>query len=108
MKRIRTGDTVVITTGKSKNHIGKVLKVLDNTVVVEGGNLIKKHLRPNPQINQQGGIVTREAPIDVSNVALYNPISKKADKIGFKFIEKDGKKYKVRYFKSNNEIIDIV
>jgi large subunit ribosomal protein L24 len=108
MNRIRSGDTVVITTGKSKGHVGKVIKVLDKTILVEGGNLNKKHVKPNPQLNQQGGIITREAPIDVSNVAMYNPVSKKADKIGFKFIEKDGKKYKVRYFKSNDEVIDRV
>ncbi|KTD19183.1 50S ribosomal protein L24 [Legionella lansingensis] len=108
MNRIRSGDTVIVTVGKSKGHVGKVMKVLGNTVVVEGGNLIKKHLRPNPQLNQQGGIITREAPIHVSNVAMYNPVSKKADKVGFKFLEKDGKTHKVRYFKSNDEVIELV
>lgn len=108
MKRIRSGDTVIITVGKSKGHVGKILKVLGNKVVVEGGNLVKKHLKPNPQLNQPGQIVSREAPIDLSNVAMYNPMSKKADKIGFKYLEKDGKKHKVRYFKSNNEVIDLI
>ncbi|ASQ47212.1 50S ribosomal protein L24 [Legionella clemsonensis] len=108
MKRIRSGDTVIIIAGKSKGHVGKVTKVFDNSVVVEGGNMIKKHVKPNPQLNQQGGIVSREAPVHVSNVAMYNPVSKKADKIGFKYLEKDGNKHKVRYFKSNNEIIDLV
>ncbi len=106
MNRIRSGDTVLITTGKSKGHIGKVKKVLGSKVVVDGGNLIKKHVKPNPQLNQAGGIISREAPVDVSNVAMYNPVSKKADKIGFKFLEKDGKSHKVRYFKSNDEVID--
>jgi large subunit ribosomal protein L24 len=108
MKRIKSGDTVVVTTGKSKGHIGKVIRVLNRKLVVEGANLIKKHEKPNPQIQKTGGIVTREAPLDCSNVALYNQVSKKADKVGFRYIEKDGKKLKVRYFKSNNEVIDLV
>ncbi|WED42625.1 50S ribosomal protein L24 [Legionella cardiaca] len=108
MKRIRSGDTVIITTGKSKGHIGKVLKVFAESLVVEGGNMIKKHMKPNPQLNQPGGIVSREAPLHVSNVAIYNPVSKKADKVGFKYLEKDGRKHKVRYFKSNDEVIDLV
>ncbi|CEK09454.1 50S ribosomal protein L24 [Legionella hackeliae] len=108
MKRIRSGDTVIIIAGKSKGHVGKVTKVYADGVVVEGGNMIKKHVKPNPQLNQQGGIISREAPVHVSNVAMYNPVSKKADKVGFKYLEKDGNKYKVRYFKSNNEIIDLV
>ena len=108
MKRIRTGDTVVVIAGKSKGHVGKILRVLGEKLVVEGANLIKKHVKPNPQINQQGGIVTREAALDISNVAMYNPISKKADKVGFKFIEKDGISQKVRYFKSNDELIYVL
>lgn len=108
MKRIKSGDTVIVITGKSKGHVGKVMRVFGDNVVVEGANLIKKHVKPNPQLRQQGGIVTREAALDASNVAIYNPASKKADKVGFKYLEKDGKKYKVRYFKSNNEIIDLV
>ncbi|MDI9819607.1 MULTISPECIES: 50S ribosomal protein L24 [unclassified Legionella] len=108
MKRIRSGDTVIVIAGKSKGHVGQVKKVFNNKIVVEGANIIKKHVKPNPQLNQQGGIISREAPVDVSNVAVYNPVSKKADKIGFKFIEKDGNTHKVRYFKSNNEIIDLV
>lgn len=109
MKRIRTGDDVVIIAGKSKGHRGKVLKVIDEKVVVEGGNLIKKHMKPNPQKPEnKGGIITREAPIHLSNVAHFNPITKKADKVGFKLIENNGVSTKVRYFKSNNEIIDRV
>lgn len=106
MKRIRSGDTVIVIAGKSKGHIGKVARVVGEDVVVEGANLIKKHVKPNPQLEQRGGIISLEAPLDASNVAIYNPVSKKADKVGFKFIEKDGKKSKVRYFKSNNEVID--
>lgn len=108
MKRIRTGDTVIVIAGKSIGQIGKILRVLGERLVVEGANLIKKHVKPNPQINQQGGIVTKEASINVSNVAMYNPITKKADKVGFKFVDKNGTNQKVRYFKSNNEFIDAV
>lgn len=109
MKRIRTGDEVIIIAGKSKGHVGKVLRVVDDGVVVEGGNLIKKHVKPNPQKPEnKGGIISREAPLHVSNVAHYNPITKKADKVGFKYLENDGVSKKVRYFKSNNEIIDRV
>lgn len=108
MKRIRSGDTVVVVTGKSKGHVGKVARVIGEKILVEGANLIKKHVKPNPQLEQKGGIVTKEAPLDISNVALYNPISKKADKVGFRYLEKDGNMHKVRYFKSNNEVVDLV
>lgn len=109
MKRIRTGDEVIIIAGKSKGHIGKVLRVLADRVVVEGGNLIKKHVKPNPQKPEnKGGIVSRENSLHVSNVAHYNPVTKKADKIGFKYLETGGITKKVRYFKSNDEIIDRV
>lgn len=108
MKRIRKGDTVIVIAGKSKGHIGKVARVIDLKVVVEGANMMKKHVKPNPQLEQQGGIISKEAALDVSNVALYNPVTKKADKVGFKFLEKDGNALKVRYFKSNNEVVDLV
>lgn len=109
MKRIKSGDEVIIIAGKSKGHVGKVLRVSDDSVVVEGGNLMKKHVKANPQKpEEKGGIITREAPLHVSNVAHYNPITKKADKVGFKYLENDGVNKKVRYFKSNNEIIDRV
>jgi large subunit ribosomal protein L24 len=107
MKRIKSGDEVIIIAGKS--HVGKVLRVIDDGVVVEGGNLMKKHVKANPQKpEEKGGIITREAPLHVSNVAHYNPITKKADKVGFKYLENDGVSKKVRYFKSNDEIIDRV
>lgn len=108
MKRIRSGDTVIVITGKSKGHVSKVLRVFGESLVVEGANLIKKHVKPNPQLNEKGGILTREAALNVSNVAIYNPVSKKADKVGFKFLDKDGKNHKVRYFKSSGELIDLV
>lgn len=107
MKRIKSGDEVIIIAGKSKGHIGKVLRVAEETVVVEGGNLIKKHIKPNPQKPEnKGGIITLEAPLHISNVAHYNPITKKADKVGFKYLDNNGVSKKVRYYKSNNEIID--
>ena len=106
MKRIKKGDTVIVTTGKSKGHVGKILRVLVGKVVVEGANLMKKHVKPNPQIEQPGGIIPIEAPLDVSNVALLNPTTQKADKVGFKFLDKEGKPFKVRYFKSNQELVD--
>lgn len=109
MNRYRSGDEVIIVAGKSKGHIGKVLRVVDETVVVEGGNLITKHLKQNPKdASDKGGIVKREAALHISNVAHYNPITKKAGKIGFKFIQSNESTKKVRYFKSNNEIIDRV
>ena len=108
MKRIKTGDTVIVIAGKSKGNVGKVTRVAEKKVVVEGANIIKKHVKPNPQIQQPGGIISRENPLDVSNVALYNPVTKKADKVGFKFLETEGKAVKVRYFKSNNEVVDLV
>ncbi len=106
MKRIKKGDTVIVIAGKSKSHVGKVLRVVGDKVVVEGANVMKKHMKPNPQLNEKGGIVSKEAPLDISNVAMYNPVTKKADKIGFKFLEKAGTMHKVRYFKSNNEVVD--
>lgn len=78
MKRIKSGDEVIVIAGKSKGHIGKVLRVIDDAVVVEGGNLIKKHIKPNPQKPEnKGGIIAREAPLHVSNVAHYNPVTKR-------------------------------
>lgn len=109
MKRIRSGDEVIIIAGKSKGHVGKVLRVLSDSVVVEGGNMVKKHVKANPnKPENKAGIVSLEAPLHVSNVAHYNPATKKADRVGFKFLENDGAKKKVRYYKSNNEIIDRV
>lgn len=108
MKRIRKNDKVIVIAGRSKGHTGVVLKVSQDSVLVEGANLVKKHVKPNPQLDQKGGIITKEAPLAISNVAMFNPSTNKADKIGFRFIEKDGTKHKVRYFKSNNEVLDLV
>ena len=104
MRRIRTGDEVVVIAGKDKGRRGSVLRVYDDgRVVVENVNVVKKHQRGNPQAGQPGGIIEKEAPLDESNVMLFNPATQKADRIGFRVLE-DGKK--VRYFKSNNEVLD--
>ncbi len=104
MNRIRKGDTVVITTGREKGRTGAVIRVLENDrIVVENVNMVKKHQKPNPNRGVPGGIVQKEAPIHASNVALWNPATKKADRVGFRKLE-DGRK--VRYFKSNGEVVD--
>ncbi|QIB66219.1 50S ribosomal protein L24 [Kineobactrum salinum] len=103
MSKIKRDDEVIILAGKDKGKRGKVRKVLaDNRVVVSGINMVKKHTRPNPQMGVAGGIVEREAPIQVSNVAIYNPATSKADRVGFK-VEGDAKQ---RIFKSSGEAID--
>lgn len=104
MRKIRRADDVIVLTGKDKGKRGKVSKVLDdNRVLVSGVNIIKKHEKPNPQRGINGGIVEREAPIQISNVAVFNPAAGKADRVGFKILE-DGRK--VRIFKSTGEVID--
>ena len=103
MKKIKTGDTVVVLAGKDKGSTGRVLRVIDKKAMVEGINLVKKHKKPNPNKDFPGGIVEQEAFIDVSNLAIMNPQTNKADRVGFKVV--DGKK--VRYLKSNNEVIDV-
>jgi large subunit ribosomal protein L24 len=102
MSRIRKGDNVVVIAGRDKGKRGDVTRVLEEHVVVAGVNQVKKHQRPNPMKGQQGGIVTKEMPIHVSNVAIWNPITQKADRIGLRMLE-DGRK--VRFFKSNGELI---
>ena len=102
MERIRKGDEVVVIAGRDKGKRGDVTRVFAEHVVVAGINQVKKHQRPNPMKGQQGGIVTKETPIHVSNVAIWNPITQKADRIGVRTLE-DGRK--VRFFKSNGELI---
>ncbi len=102
MSRIRKGDNVVVIAGRDKGKRGDVTRVLDEQVLVAGINQVKKHQRPNPMKGQQGGIVTKEMPIHVSNVAIWNPITQKADRIGTRTLE-DGRK--VRFYKSNGELI---
>jgi large subunit ribosomal protein L24 len=104
MQRIRKGDEVVVLAGRDKGKRGTVLRRVDSEhVVVEGVNRVKKHQRPNPMKGQTGGIVDKDLPIHVSNVALFNPATKKADRIGVKTLQ-DGRK--VRVFKDNGEQVD--
>jgi large subunit ribosomal protein L24 len=103
MEKIRKGDDVVVIAGKDKGKRGTVIRRTDaEHVVVEGLNRVKKHLKPNPVKGIVGGIVDKEMPLHVSNVMLYNPVTKKADRVGFKTLE-DGRK--VRFFKSNGEVL---
>ena len=104
MQKIRKGDDVIVRTGKDKGKSGRVTKILkDSKVLVEGINQVKKNQKPNPNAGVSGGIIVKDMPINISNIGLYNPVTKKADRVGFKFLE-DGKK--VRYFKSTNEVVD--
>ena len=104
MQKIRKGDLVVVTTGKDKGKKGSVLRVLEAKVLVEGINRVKKHQRPNPMKGVTGGIIEKEMPLHISNVALYNPGTKKADRVGIRTLE-DGRR--VRFFKSNGESVDV-
>jgi large subunit ribosomal protein L24 len=101
--KIRRDDEVIVLAGRDKGKQGKVLKVLssDNRLVVEGVNMIKKHQKANPQIEQPGGIIEKEATIHVSNVAVVNPSTGKADRVGFRFEDEK----KVRFFKSNGDLV---
>jgi len=102
MRKIRKGDEIVVITGKDKGKRGAILRVLDEKVVVEGVNVVKKHQKPNPIRGIAGGVVEKTMPVNVSNVAIFNPASQKADRVGFKTLE-DGRK--VRVFKSSGEVI---
>jgi len=104
MHRIRKGDRVIVTTGRDKGRQGTVIRVNDDdTLVVENVNMVKKHTKPNPQAGVAGGIVQKEAAIAASNVMLFNPATKKGDRVGYKKLD-DGRK--VRVFKSNGEVVD--
>ncbi|WP_306605516.1 50S ribosomal protein L24 [Azonexus sp.] len=104
MEKIRKGDEVVVITGKDKGKRGTVLRRVDDEhLLVEGVNRAKKHVKPNPINGVQGGIVDKDMPIHISNVALFNPATKKADRVGIKSLE-DGRK--VRVFKSNGELVN--
>ncbi len=103
MHKIKKGDNIVVIAGRDKGKRGDVAEIVDaEHVLVTGINQVKKHMRPNPMKNQPGGIITKDMPIHVSNVAVYNPVTKKADRIGFRKLD-DGRK--VRFFKSNGEVI---
>jgi len=104
MLKIRREDEVIVIAGRDKGKRGEVLSVLsDGRLLVSGVNMVKKHTRPNPQAGQQGGILEQEAPIQASNVAIFNHTTEKADRVGFRI--ENGKK--IRFFKSNDEAIEI-
>ncbi len=105
MNKIKKGDEVIIMTGKDKGRRGQVLKVFSSSkILVENINLVKKHQKGNPNTGQESGIIEKEMPVQSSNVMLFNPASAKGDRVGFKTLE-DGRK--VRFFKSNSEVVDI-
>lgn len=105
MRRIKKGDEVIVIAGKDKGKRGSVLRVLgDEKLIVENVNLMKRHTKPNPQAGVSGGILEKEAPIQASNVMLFNAQTKKGDRVGIRTLE-DGRR--VRYFKSTNEVVDV-
>lgn len=106
MAKIRKGDEVIVLTGKYRGQRGVVLRVLPDSdqVVVENINMVKRHTKANPMRGEAGGVIEKEAPMNISNVAIFNPMSQKADRIGFKVLEDNRK---VRFFKSNNEVVDV-
>jgi len=106
MRKLRKGDEVVILAGKDKGKRGVVLKVMQELekIIVENINMVKRHTKGNPMQGTPGGIIEKEMPLHISNVAIWNPISEKADRVGVKTLE-DGQK--VRFFKSNDEVVDV-
>ena len=105
MEKIRKGDDVIVLTGRDKGKRGTVLKRVDEThVLVEGVNIVKKHTKPNPMKGQTGGVSDKTMPIDLSNVALFNPMTQKADRVGFKTLDD---KRKVRVFRSSGAQVDV-
>ncbi|HMM71029.1 MAG TPA: 50S ribosomal protein L24 [Rhodocyclaceae bacterium] len=103
MRKLRKGDEVVVLVGRDRGRRGTVLSCVGENVLVTGINRVKKHVRPNPMQGEVGGIVEKDMPLPISNVALYNKATGKADRVGFRFLE-DGKK--VRFFKSTGELVD--
>lgn len=103
MRKIIRGDEVIVISGKDKGKKGTISKVVQDgrKVIIEGINVVRKHTKANPMKGEPGGIVGRSMPIDISNVAIYNPTTRKADRVGFKFLNEE----KVRFYKSNGEVI---
>ena len=105
MQKIKQGDEVIVIAGRSKGQRGNVLKWLDeNRLLVENVNMVKKHVKGNPRSGENGGIIDKEAPVQISNVMIFNPHTQKGDRVGFRTLEDNRK---VRFFKSNGEVIDI-
>lgn len=103
MERIRKGDRVVVIAGRDKGKVSNVIRVAGERIYVENAAMVKRHVKANPQANQPGGIVSQESSIHQSNIALYNPQTKKADRVGYKTLD-DGRK--VRVFRSTGEAVD--
>nr|WP_245563154.1 MULTISPECIES: 50S ribosomal protein L24 [Nevskia] len=107
MRKIKKGDEIIVITGKDKGRRGTVSVVQDDgKIIVEGLNLAKKHQKGNPQAGISGGIVEKEMPLDASNVMLFNAKTGKGDRVGFKFLGEGEARRKVRYFKSNQDVLD--
>ncbi len=105
MKKFKKGDDVVVLTGRDKGKRGTILRILDpERALVDSVNVVKKHVRPNPNKGETGGIIEKESPIRISNLGMYNPNSQKADRVGIKHLE-DGRR--VRIFRSDGEVIDV-
>lgn len=110
MQRIKKGDDVIVIAGRDKGKRGNVMRIVRgrghraDRALVDNVNLVKRHTKGKPRSGESGGIITKEAPIDLSNLALYNPVSGKGERVGFKTLE-DGRK--VRYFRSNGEVVDL-
>jgi large subunit ribosomal protein L24 len=104
MKKIKKNDAVIVIAGKDKGRTGTLTRIVGDRAYVDGVNMVKKHQKPNPQANIQGGIIEKEAPLHLSNLAILNPTTKKADRVGFRTLN-DGTK--VRYYKSTDEVIEI-
>ncbi|KPN71590.1 50S ribosomal protein L24 [Neisseria sp. 83E34] len=107
MNKIVKGDTVVVIAGKDKGKQGQVLRVLGDKLVVGGVNQVRRHQKPNPMRGVEGGIVTKNMPLAISNVAILNPETNKADRVGIKLVEAEGKVKRIRIFKSNGAEIGV-
>ena len=105
MKKIKTGDQVVIIAGKDKGKQGKVVRVLGDKVIVDGVNRVKRHQKPNPMRGIEGGVITKDAPLAISNVAIFNPETQKADRVGIKVETVDGKVVRTRVYKSTGAAV---
>jgi large subunit ribosomal protein L24 len=105
MKKIKTGDQVIIIAGKDKGKQGKVVRVLGEKVIVDGINRVKRHQKPNPMRGIEGGVITKDAPLAISNVAIFNPETQKADRVGIKVETLDGKVVRTRVYKSTGAAV---
>lgn len=107
MNKIKTGDQVIVIAGKDKGKQGKVVRILEDKVIVEGVNHVKRHQKPNPMRGIEGGVVTKSMPLDISNIAIFNPETKKADRVGIKVEVVDGQTVRTRVFKSTGTDVGV-